>query len=64
MRTTVKLAGVGVIMALALAGCSPYEETNTNGLMEKTITLEDGREITCVAWQGPSSNGGLSCDWG
>lgn len=58
------------IAALALTGCgtggSPENDDNAGGkskaLYERSITLTDGRDVTCVVY-GSGHAGGLSCDW-
>jgi len=64
-----KFATILVVgLALTLTGCAPSqgsdsEETDTyttNQLGVGTITLPDGREVTCVTAGGGS---GIDCDW-
>lgn len=45
------------------------QKENSNGFSESTITLSDGREITCITWSEydlvrEGASGGVSCDWG
>lgn len=62
------LTALALASALLLTGCgsggSPASDEragkSSNSLYERTITLTDGRTITCVLY---SSAGGLSCDW-
>ena len=72
LRKLSALAAVGAL-ALGLAGCSSApssyqsnpdneQEAYSDSLYESTITLKDGRKITCIIldiYEG----GGLSCDW-
>ena len=52
------------IVGLLLTGCvSGNANTNNDVLLhEVSITLKDGREITCVKYSA-HNQGGLSCDW-
>ena len=52
------------IAGLLLTGCvSGNANTSDEGrLHEDSITLKDGREITCVNYSS-YNQGGLSCDW-
>lgn len=80
MNTIQKLAVAGIIAATATAGgCSesssdePKKPTTVGSgwgtedkLYAETITLPDGRVITCVVLENSSkdySYGGVSCDW-
>ena len=59
---------LAVVLAtlLVLSGCGREEgseqSSSNDRLSEQTITLSDGRVITCVVYRA-SSKGGLSCDW-
>lgn len=65
-----KLAVTLIVAALALTGCgyggNPESDDNAGGesrnLYERSITLTDGRDVTCVVYQS-GYKGGLSCDW-
>lgn len=76
------MAGVALVATLALAGCGAvrdYEEntdgdssvsqnSSTQGIEERHITLSDGRVITCITWvdsgyQYENTAAGISCDW-
>lgn len=54
------------IMAVALTGCDSGATSVDTGepttLYERHITLEDGREVTCII-HSRSYQGGVSCDW-
>lgn len=71
-----KGAAIRILQAIALvaagawllAGCGEVtgvnEEHGWNGTMtEVPFTLDDGRKITCVTFEG-NGGAGLSCDWG
>lgn len=70
MRRALTAAGAVVALALVLVGCgtggSPATDdkagSTSNRLYERTIELQDGREVTCVVYK-QSNAGGLSCDW-
>lgn len=61
-------------MVLALSSCGSASDESTvpspgtsdvdsgGELSEQSITLRDGREVTCVVYASYKS-GGLSCDW-
>lgn len=63
----------GLALSLSLVGCgissggSPESDSEAGEqsqyLYERTITLKDGRKVTCVVWSG-GNQGGVSCDWG
>lgn len=72
-------AGAVALLALGLGACGvPYEESTSKqqgqvdlkkeqapiGLSESTITLQDGRTVTCVVYNDAMApQGGISCDW-
>jgi len=62
------LTGVAVLVLaimMMLSGCSSSDgdyTTSTGDLREQSITLSDGRVVTCIVYQG-YRKGGLSCDW-
>jgi hypothetical protein len=68
------IAAPFAVLALvaSLTGCnsntggSPQNDTKagaiSSNLYERTITLTDGREVTCIVL-GPGTRGGVSCDW-
>lgn len=61
---------LAAVTCLALAGCSnggsPDEDGDAGSagrsLYERTITLTDGRTVTCVEFAA-GYKGGVSCDW-
>lgn len=61
---------VGTILALVFAGCSasggsgdrPVQNNSVYDLTEKSITISDGRRITCIVFEDGDA-GGISCDW-
>ncbi|PIT20891.1 hypothetical protein BGI36_07280 [Snodgrassella communis] len=64
---------IAAIAAFFIAGCEMTEAERaearkwlakdaTSHIVETSITLSDGREITCLAYDD-SYAGGLSCDW-
>lgn len=63
-------AAMLLLAALALTGCgtggSPESDSNAGSsssyLYERSITLTDGRTVTCVI-QSVANRGGVSCDW-
>ena len=60
-----KKLAVVLVALLVLSGCGRdgAEQSSSNDqLSEQTITLSDGRVITCVLYRA-SRKGGLSCDW-
>lgn len=67
--TRVLAATAATAMLLTLTGCgssastpAPTKTTDDSSLSESTITLTDGREVTCVVYSA-IKQGGLSCDW-
>lgn len=65
---------VALVVALValLAGCgSEWRESEarnaerrvTSSMREVTFVLDDGRVVTCIAWNQNGYVGGLSCDW-
>lgn len=72
MKRRTRATGVaGLALALALlpgcaSGGNPANDagagSNSDRLYERTITLTDGRTITCVVHQSGNA-GGVSCDW-
>lgn len=58
---------VGVAAVLALAGCTDpapapaYPEYGT--VTEQTVTISDGRVITCLFWYVIGTGPAMSCDW-
>lgn len=69
-KRRVAIAAASVALVLALTGCrtggSPETDDRagktSDGLYERTITLVDGRVVTCVVWSA-ANQGGVSCDW-
>lgn len=61
-----RLLIIAASAALLLTGCSGGGQstagTPSTLLKERTITLTDGRTITCIIYQNGYA-GGLSCDW-
>lgn len=58
--------------AFAVSGCAdspavqeaPDSALVREGISERTVTLSDGRDITCLVYaRYQSGGGGLSCDW-
>lgn len=58
--STVMVGGV-IAGGLLLSGCANNEQSLS--LVEKTITLRDGRTILCVYGTRNANDGGISCDW-
>ncbi|AIY01197.1 hypothetical protein ART_1598 [Arthrobacter sp. PAMC 25486] len=60
------LATLAIIAVLALTGCDVGKPDETTGaktnIEERHVTLNDGREITCLRYKSGYA-GGLSCDW-
>lgn len=57
-----------VALMLLLAACNRPTDAQTdvqnNGsTVEQTITLRDGRHVTCLTWTGGGPVSGMSCDW-
>lgn len=63
-----------VALALSLTACGSSATSDDSGgssepkkdqeLQESSITLKDGRKITCVVYKDEYyEQGGLSCDW-
>ena len=61
-----------IALALSLTACGSSSGTDGGSsepkqdkeLTESSITLKDGREITCVIYKDDYyEQGGLSCDW-
>lgn len=69
MRKRVLAALSAGAVVLGLVGCaSPYEASSnsvvtSDELVERVVTLADGRTITCIVYDGYLGRGGLSCDW-
>lgn len=64
-KTRIWAAITAALALTALVGCAPGGVSNGWGsadLEPVTVTLNDGRAVTCVALIG-YSKGGLSCDW-
>ena len=75
MRKRIVAVFAASAVAMSLAGCASVyesdsvepnefgevEKTNKN-LSEESITLSDGRTITCILYNG-IDEGGISCDW-
>lgn len=57
---------LALAFAATVAACSATPtgivDTNSSALTERTITLSDGRTITCITYASGSA-GGVSCDW-
>ena len=57
-------------LAVGLSACAgPVGQASKEGsvrgvMMERTITLTDGREVLCLFWGSDAYEGGMSCDWG
>lgn len=51
-----------ITLAIILAGCGDYSSVEGGGtsVLERHITLQDGRDITCLTMYG----NGIDCDWG
>lgn len=51
-----------ITLAIILAGCGDYSSVEGGGVavLERHITLQDGRDITCVTMHET----GIDCDWG
>lgn len=67
MTRKTKIAALigAALLALSLTGCEPQgaeQSSSTRALREESITLHDGRQITCVVYAS-GYQGGLSCDW-
>ena len=70
VKRTVAIVLATITMALGLTSCatggSPSNDSGAGGssgsLYERTITLTDGRDVTCVIYHA-GYGGGLSCDW-
>lgn len=62
-----RLISALAIIGLALTGCASGNADSNTGestpLYERHITLQDGREVTCINYAA-GYKGGLSCDWG
>lgn len=64
-KAIIALAAAGVLL---LSGCASEGSDDSragdesSNLYERTITLEDGRTVTCVVYT-QYQKGGLSCDW-
>jgi len=61
------LAGIAaLLLATGLAGCSAATDNSagdpSDQLYERSITLSDGRDVTCIIFEG-FYKGGVSCDW-
>lgn len=66
-RRKMYMMAAGVLaVGLALTGCSAEDRVrNGDDLRETSITLGDGRQITCVVYDDSRyAQGGVSCDWG
>lgn len=48
-----------ITLAIVIAGCGDYSNVGGGGVLERHITLQDGRDITCVTMYG----NGIDCDW-
>lgn len=61
---TKRIAVVTALSVLLLTGCGVADtETGVStGLEQNTISLKDGRQVTCVVYKAGYA-GGLSCDW-
>lgn len=59
------IATLAILALLALTGCgSP--DTNISGtekITASTVTLPDGRTVTCVKYNSNNYVGGITCDW-
>lgn len=63
-------AALAAALTLALAACGSGGSPESDGgagssssyLYERTITITDGRTVTCVVHSN-GYKGGLSCDW-
>jgi hypothetical protein len=62
-----KRLAIVAVAVLTLTGCGSGADnaagTESSNLIERTIDLTDGREVTCIIY-GTGYRGGLSCDWG
>lgn len=65
MKTFNKLV-LALALAATITACSAsgagVVDSNSKTLTERTITLQDGRTITCVTYWD-AKGAGLSCDW-
>lgn len=61
MRAGLLLTSAVVAVAL-LSSCASSDELPSARLIEQSVLLSDGREVTCVVPTG-SRQGGVSCDW-
>lgn len=50
-----------ITLAIVIAGCGDYSNVGGGGVsvLERHITLQDGRDITCLTMYG----NGIDCDW-
>lgn len=65
-RFRVALFMAGLLSIGLLSGCSTDtsdEKSSSNGSVSEIVkTLHDGREVTCLLFEG-IYKGGISCDW-
>ena len=56
----VALFVVGIL--LILTACGPSSQPSKDTVEVYTVTLDDGRAVTCIIYHG-YRKGGISCDW-
>lgn len=69
MTKIAKLAAIGTLAVIALAGCgsddapaeTPAAETSYGQVLVRVVDV-DGRKIPCVVFEGYKA-GGITCDW-
>lgn len=56
---------LAIVAALALTGCGSVDKnvSGTEKITASTVTLPDGRKVTCVKYNSNNYVGGVTCDW-
>lgn len=58
-----RLSALTLALVLLTAGCSTTaEDTEDSYLSTRTITMPNGKPVTCVSYKAAYA-GGLSCNW-